>query len=341
MFKVSNPRNPFHTVHTEADEPSSHQPLTVLDDASRSVLTENDSPDIPFRWSVNPYRGCTHGCAYCYARRTHEYLDQGAGSDFERVILVKRDAAALLEEALRKRTWAGEPITFSGVTDCYQPLERKLGITRACVEVLVRHRNPLTIITRSPLVARDVDLFARLAKHHAVRVNMSIPVFDPVLCRVLEPGAALPSARLAAMRTLADAGVPVGVSLAPVIPGLTEEALPDALAAAREAGAAWAWMGVVRLPGSVADVFEERLRDALPNRADGVLARIRAAHGGALNLPEFGARMRGQGNTWAATQQLFDVTRRRLGYAESAPPFPDPSPFRPPPRGPVGQLALF
>lgn len=288
--------------------------LRVYDDASRSILSKNDSPDLPFTWSVNPYRGCSHACIYCYARPTHEYLGFGAGTDFDTRILVKRDAPRLLARAFDAPSWAGDRILFSGNTDCYQALEHRLGITRACLLVCLRYQNPIAVITKSNLIERDVELLAELNRVSSVHAVLSIPYVDPVLARAVEPGAPTPARRLRAVRTLVDAGIPVGVNVAPVIPGLNDREIPGVLKAAREAGASFASMIMVRLPGPVAPWFEERLKDALPSRAEGVLARIRRGRGGKLNDARFGSRFAGSGQEWEATEQLFRVWKAKLGY---------------------------
>ncbi|MCB9673907.1 MAG: radical SAM protein [Alphaproteobacteria bacterium] len=329
-----NPRHRFRTEEVSWEEPPPPARLKVLVDRSRSILAHNDSDDLGFDWSVNAYRGCTHACAYCYARAWHEYLDLGAGSDFERIVLVKPEAAALLREAFEKRSWKGELVAFSGVTDCYQPLERKWELTRACLEVCADYRNPVGIVTRSPLVVRDLDVLRRLARFDAVRVSMSVPIVDDALARLVEPGAPPPSARLQAIRALSDAGIPVSVSLAPVIPGLNDHAVPQTLRAARDAGARWAWMTIVRFPGPVREVFERRLRAVLPDRADAVMARIDRA--GVRGAGRVGDRMHGEGKAWEVTEQAFQVWRRRLGF-EPMPPR-GPTPFRRP--GPE-QLRLW
>lgn len=211
MRPVSNPPNPWNSTHVDwlGDPPPAR--LTVFEEDARSILSENDSPDVGFRWSVNPYRGCFHACAYCYARPTHQYLGFGAGTDFERRIVAKVNAAALLEQAFNRRSWLGERIAFSGVTDCYQPLEAHYGLTRSCLEVCARFRNPVGIITKGALVRRDVDVLQQLHRTAAVRVHLSIPVADDDTARIIEPGASLPSQRFAAMEALARAGVPVGL----------------------------------------------------------------------------------------------------------------------------------
>jgi DNA repair photolyase len=319
-------------MHVEWDEEAPPARLRVYDDDSRSILAKNDSPDVPHTWSVNPYRGCSHACIYCYARPSHEYLGWGAGTDFDTRILVKRDAARLLADAFEERKWQGERILFSGNTDCYQPLEHRLGLTRACLEVCLRYRNPISVITKSNLVERDVALIADLSRVVGARVTLSIPYFDKDLARAIEPGAPTPARRLRAMRTLHDAGVPVGVNVAPVIPGVNDREIPNVLKAAREAGAAWAGLILVRLPGPVAPWFEARLAENLPLRAASVMGRIRRARDGRLNDPRFGSRMSGSGEEWEATEQLFELWRKKLGYADWVRDDP-PSPFRRPGEG--------
>jgi len=335
---LSNPRSRFASTEIDWEEPPPPIRVELIEDASASILAHNDSPDVGFDWSVNPYRGCTHACAYCYARNFHEYLGFGAGTDHDSRIVYKPRAAELLAAEFARPRWKGELVAFSGVTDCYQSVERRLGLTRACLQVCLDHHNPVGIITRSPLVTRDIDLLVALHERAAARVNFSIPLLDPELSRQLEPGAPPPALRLKAMAALAQAGVPVGVSLGPIIPGLNDRAIPETLKAAREAGAQWAWMILVRLAGAVATVFEERLREARPLAVDSVMARIRRARDGGLNSPEFGARMKGSGEAWAVTEQLFTLWRDRLGY-EKPPPLPSPSPFRRP--GEARQLRLF
>jgi DNA repair photolyase len=339
MFSTPyNPPNRFDPIDIDWEVPPPPAKLRVIEDHSKSILTENKSPDIGFRWSVNPYRGCTHGCAYCYARPYHEYLGFGAGTDFERIIAIKPNSAVLLQTAFRKRSWSGEAVCFSGITDCYQILEKKYELTRACLQVCVEHRNPVIIITRSPLILRDLDLLSQLAGLDAIRVNISIPLIRPKVAAALEPGAPPPSSRLRAISALAEAGIPVGVSLAPIIPGLSDEMIPSALTQAQAAGATWAWGGLLRLPGAVADVFERRLRESYPHQADRVLNRLAAMRGGRLNSSRFGQRMAGRGSSWQVTEALFRTTRDRLGMAP-APPFPSKTPFRRP--GEAHQLPLF
>jgi DNA repair photolyase len=337
LLPVRNPPNPWLSTDVEWLEPPAAR-LEVYRDATRQILSSNDSPDIPFSWSVNPYRGCGHGCAYCYARPTHEYLGLGAGTDFETRIAVKPRAAELLRAAFERPSWKGELVAFSGVTDCYQPLEAAWRLTRACLEVCAAYRNPVSIVTKAPLVERDLDLLGRLAREARAAVTLSIPFLDPVHARALEPGAAAPARRLETLRRLAGAGVPCGVLVAPVVPGLNDEEIPRVLQAARAAGATRAGWLLLKLPGSSRMVFEERLRASLPERAERVLHRIRETRGGALDDRRFGLRMRGQGPYARAIGDLFAASAGRLGFASGREEEPGPSPFR---RPAAGQLALL
>jgi DNA repair photolyase len=334
---VANPPNPWLSSDVEWLEPPLAQ-LVVYQDATREILSRNESPDIPFRWSVNPYRGCGHGCAYCYARPTHEYLGFGAGTDFESRIAVKARAAALLRAAFERPSWKGELVAFSGATDCYQPLEASLRLTRACLEVCLEYRNPVSILTKAPLVERDLDLLVALHREARLSVALSIPFLDEGWARALEPGAAAPSRRLRTLERLSAAGLGCGVMLAPVIPGLNDEELPRLLSAARDAGAAWAGWLLLKLPGSAASVFEERLRATLPERAERVLHRIRETRGGALDDGRFGSRMRGEGPYARSIGDLFRAAARRVGLATGPGERPGPSPFRRPGQG---QLTLL
>ncbi|HTM19667.1 MAG TPA: radical SAM protein, partial [Kofleriaceae bacterium] len=268
---VSNPPNPWASTEVEYLEEVPTVRVQVFEDHTRSILAHNDSPDLGFRHSVNPYRGCQHACLYCYARPTHEYLDFGAGTDWETKIVVKPRAAELLREAFDKPGWKGEYVMFSGVTDCYQPLEASYRLTRACLEVCAEYRNPLGIITKAPLIERDIDVLQELNRLARASVTMSIPFWDADTARAIEPWVATPARRLKAIERLAAAGIPVGINIAPVIPGLNDGDIPRLLAAARDAGASHAGWVLLRLPGSVKAVFEERLRATLPLRADRVL----------------------------------------------------------------------
>ncbi|MBK6691759.1 MAG: PA0069 family radical SAM protein [Myxococcales bacterium] len=335
---VLNPPSRFlaSELHYEDGEAPT-QSLDVYEDHSRQILSKNDSPDVPFSFSVNPYRGCMHACAYCYARPTHEYLSFGAGTDFDRKLLVKPHAAELLREAFHKPTWRGEPVAMSGVTDCYQPLEAKYQLTRALIEVCVEYQNPFLIVTKSPLIERDIDLLAAAAERIDVRVAMSIPILERAVGKALEPGVPPAERRFRTIERLAAAKVPVGVLVAPIIPGLTDDDAPRILEAARAAGARFAGRVMLRLPGSAKDVFLERLRRELPAQAERVIARIKEVRGGRMNDSTFGRRGQGEGPYAESVAALFDTTAKRLGYEELPPPRATFE--RPLARGP--QLALF
>jgi DNA repair photolyase len=313
-----NPPNRFEKIHVELDEDWNPEengaPRTeYFRDATQTFITRNNSPDVGFETSINPYRGCEHGCIYCFARPTHEYLGFSAGLDFESRIMVKEDGPDLLRKELSAPKWKPQTIVMSGVTDCYQPIERKLRITRRCLEVLAEFRNPVAIITKNYLVTRDIDLLSELARHNAAAVNVSITTLDPTLTPRLEPRAALPAHRLAAVRELSAAGVPVNVMIAPVIPAITDEEIPAIVKAVAEAGAVSAAFLPVRLPWAVAPMFENWLARHFPDRKDKVLNRLREMRGGKLNDPNFGSRMRGQGIFAEQMGKMFEVACRKAG----------------------------
>lgn len=314
--------------------------LEVMEDHSREVLARNNSPDVCFTWSINPYRGCMHACAYCYARPTHEYLSLGAGTDFETRIVVKPHAPELLRESFERPKWQGEPIVFSGVTDCYQPLEASLRLTRQCLEVCAEYRNPVGIITKGVLIERDLDVLQTLARESQLWVSVSVPFHNPELARAMEPYVATPKRRMQTIEKLAAAGINVAVSVAPIIPGLNDEDIAKVLGAAREAGAQRAHYTLLRLPGPVKEVFEERLREKLPLRAERVLHRIRETRGGELSDSRFKHRMRGEGLYAQTIERLFDIAARKVGMRMSMMTEATPSPFRRPTR-PSAQLSLF
>ena len=313
MKRIDNPPNPWATEHHEWLEPPGEALLDIYEERSRSILSSNDSPDIGFRWSVNPYRGCQHACSYCYARRTHEYLDLGAGTDFETKIVVKPDAPRLLDKAFRARKWQGELVVFSGVTDCYQPIEAVYRLTRQCLEVCIAHRNPAAIVTKSFLVVRDIDVLIQLRDVADAAVMISIAFAGADLARKMDPGASTPDRRFEAMRRLADAGVPVGVMVAPIIPGLNDADVPKILARAADSGASTAAYTVLRLPGSVEPVFLSRLKATLPLRYERVVNHLREMRGGRLNDSRFLHRMKAEGNYWTGIKTLFEVSARRVG----------------------------
>ena len=316
--------------YVDPDDPEPRPATHFYRDTTRKIIASNDSPDVGFNFSVNPYRGCEHGCAYCYARPTHEWLGLSAGLDFETKIFVKEDAPALLRRELLSPKWMPATIAMSGVTDPYQPVERRLELTRGCLQVLAEFRNPVGIITKNHLVTRDVDVFAGMAKWGGAMVNLSITTLDPELQRVLEPRAATPQRRLDAVATLAADGVPVGVMVAPVIPGLTDHELPAILKAVAEAGARNAGFVPLRLPHGVGSLFDEWLQRHYPDRRDKVLNRVREMRGGKLNDPNFGSRMRGAGEYIDQLRALFHVTCRKVGLNLERPALSTASFRRPP-----------
>lgn len=337
----ANPPNRFEKIELERDESFSEDdpaPQTLLfKDRTREILSHNDSPDVPFSWSVNPYRGCEHGCIYCYARPTHEYLGLSAGLDFETKLFVKEEAPALLRKAFMASSWKGEAICLSGVTDAYQPIERRLQLTRRILEVCAEFMNPVMLITKSRLVARDADILAKLAKEDAAFAVVSITTLDEDLRRSLEPRASAPRDRLAAVKALADAGVPAGVLTAPVIPGLTDHEVPAILEKAKEAGASFAGYTFLRLPHGVGPLFESWLERVAPGRKKKVLSQLRQSRDGELNDSRFGSRMRGEGPYAALTKATFLATCKRLGLKTRGPVLSTDSFCRP--KGP--QLDLF
>jgi DNA repair photolyase len=340
---AGNPKNRFERIEVEPDpgeiEGDEPRPETVyLRDHSRSIIARNDSPDIGFDASINPYRGCSHGCVYCYARPTHEYLGLSAGLDFESRILVKQDAPELLRKELLSSRWNPQVLSMSGVTDPYQPVERRLRITRRCLEVLAEFRNPVVIVTKNHLVTRDVDLLSELTRHDAAAVAVSLTTLDDDLQRIMEPRTSRPARRLAAVERLAASGIPVGVMTAPVIPGLNDHELPALLSVAAEAGASFAAYVPVRLPYAVRPLFEDWLTRHFPERKVKVLNRIRSMRGGELNDARFGSRMRGEGLFAEQIAQLFSISCRRAGMGEGRFPRLSTAAFR---RGGGAQPNLF
>jgi DNA repair photolyase len=337
-----NPANRFDKLHLEPDPDADFEapsaPGTVfLKDKTASILTHNDSPDIGFDTSINPYRGCEHGCAYCYARPTHEFLGMSAGLDFESKILVKQNAPELLRQALTSPKWKPRVIVMSGVTDCYQPAERRLKITRGCLEVLAECRHPVGLITKNFLVTRDADLLRELARHNAVSVTLSVTTLDPDLARVMEPRTASPRQRLAAITALANAGVPVGVNVAPIIPGLNDHEVLRIVQAAAGAGAKFAGYTILRLPYAVKDIFDQWLSNHAPGKKEKVLNFIRSMRDGKLNESQFGARMRGGGVMADHIRQTYEVACRKAGLDENRWPALSTASFR---RPQGAQLAL-
>jgi DNA repair photolyase len=316
MRYIENPPNPWLTHSVEwLGEPPTAKIEVFEETETRSIISSNDSPDVAFDHSINCYRGCPHGCTYCFSRPTHEYLGYGSGTDFERKIIAKVNAPELLRKELMKPSWKGDEIVFSFTSDPYIPMEANYKLTRRCLKVCAEFRNPVGIITKSALIRRDVDVLQRLAEEASVGVYISIPFADYATARAVEPFAPSPNARFEAMKTLAAAGIQVGIGIAPTIPGLSTD-IPGLLQRAKDCGATKAFINMLRLPGSVAPYFEQRLREKLPTKADRVLNRIRDARGGKLNSSVFGERMRGKGQYWEAQQKLFDVYSKRLGFSE-------------------------
>lgn len=332
--------NRYEPIHVEPDHEqltdddileldSRRTPTRFYEDDAKSIVSQNDSPDIPFRYSLNPYRGCEHGCSYCYARPTHEYLGLNPALDFESVVLVKPRAAELFRAWLARPSYEPETVVFSGVTDCYQPAERRLRLTRACLRVAAECRQPVGIVTKNAAVTRDTDLLQELAALGAVSVAISVPTLSRELSRSMEPRTSSPAARLRAITALSSAGVPVHLIMAPVIPGLTDSEAPAILRAGRRAGARSASYSLLRLPRGVREVFVGWLQTAQPDAADRVISRIQATRDGALNHAGFGQRMRGAGPYAEQIAQTFRAFHRTLGY-ESSPPRPSGQHFRPP-----------
>ncbi len=349
---AANPVNRFEMIEMVPDVDTMDEDLAelgelplpqtqLLRDASRTIIASNDSPDIGFDRSINPYRGCEHGCIYCYARPTHEYFGLSAGLDFETKIFVKTDAASLLRAELMKKSWEPQVIALSGVTDCYQPIERKLRITRSVIEVMAEFRNPMTVITKNHLVTRDIDLFKDLHEHRCISVNLSITTLRKDLQQIMEPRTSIPSRRLAAVEQLAKAGIPVGIMVAPIIPGLTDEEMPAILQAARDAGAQWAGYVILRLPHAVAPLMVDWLERHYPDRKDKVLNRVKEMRHGKLYDAQWGVRGRGVGEFADQIGRLFEVSKRKAGYrTDSRTDGLSTASFRRPPV-PGSQIGLF
>jgi DNA repair photolyase len=320
---ADNPKNRFEKVERvpeplDADETCSPA-TTFLPDSSRSIIAYNDSPDVGFDASVNSYRGCEHGCIYCYARPTHEYLGFSAGLDFETKIMVKAEAPKLLRKELSSSKWQPRVLAMSGVTDCYQPVEKKLELTRQCLEVLLEFRNPVTIVTKNYLVTRDIDILSELVRHQCAAVFISLTTLDEKLSGLMEPRASRPARRLAAISALSQANIPVGYLQAPMIPGLTDSEAPAIAQAAAKVGARYAGYVALRLPHAVKSLFEDWLERNHPDKKNKVLNRIRSIRGGNLNDPQFNSRMRGEGIFAEQMKELFRVACKKAGIHERSP----------------------
>ena len=345
-----DPPNRFESVRREHDfehlewddeyrDALRNRRIEYIHDKSQTIISENNSPDIPFRYSLNPYRGCVHGCAYCYARNTHEYLGYNAGLDFETKIVVKKDAPQLFRNFLNRPNWQPESISFSGVTDCYQPAEREFQLTRQCLEVALEFRQPVGIVTKNALVARDLDLLEALASEQLVHVFLSVTTLDAELARTMEPRTSTPTARLRAVGMLAERNIPVGVMTAPIIPGLNDSEIPELLKAAHDAGAGAAAYTMLRLPLTVEPVFREWLERTQVNGQEKILGRVRQTRHGQLNNATWGERMRGQGEIADQVRSLFQVFAKRYGLDAKLPPQNCERFRRPPQSG--EQLTLF
>ena len=320
-----NPPNRFERLHVACNEDTWQSDIEgapderpdprtqFFHDATETILSRNDSPDVPFTYGINCYRGCEHGCAYCFARPYHEYLGWSSGLDFETKILVKLRGPELLRRELSSPRWQPQIVTMSGATDCYQPAERHFRLTRRCLEVFAEFRNPVGLITKNFLITRDRDILAELARHRCVSAHITITTLDSELAGKLEPRAARPEHRLRAIRMLADAGVPVGVMVAPIVPGLTDHEMPAILDAAKAAGARQAGYVVLRLPHAVKEVMSAWLDQHAPSKKERVLARVRELRGGKLNVAEWGKRMTGEGIFAEQIHDLFAVAARRTG----------------------------
>ncbi len=344
------PPNRFEATHYEADleqlegddeflQSQRSIPTQYIPDDAKSVVSENDSPDVGFRYSLNPYRGCSHGCAYCYARPTHEYLGLNAGLDFETQVFVKHRAPELFRQWLARESWEPEFIAFSGVTDCYQPAEREFRLTRGCLEVALEARQPIGIITKNALVSRDLDLLAEMARFDTVSVALSITTLDESLARTMEPRTSSPQARLRTIRQLREAGIRATVMVAPIIPGLNDSEVPTILEAAADAGTCSASYILLRLPLTVRPVFLDWLERTQPLKKDRVESMIRASRGGQLSDSQFGSRMRGVGEIAEQIKQTFRVFAKRFHLDRKLGPL-DTSHFRRPTMA-CGQLRLF
>jgi len=337
-------RSPFDDGWTPQEQAEVAVTTTVVEERSRSIIARNDSPDIPFEQSVNPYRGCEHGCIYCYARPSHAYLELSPGLDFETRLFAKTNAAELLKDELSRPGYRVTPLAFGANTDCYQPIERRYGVMRALLEVLAECEHPLTIVTKSALIERDIDLLAPMARKNLVKAFVSVTTLDAVLARRLEPRAASPARRLDAIRALAGAGIPTGVLVAPIIPALTDKTLEHVLEAGAKAGAVRAGWILLRLPNEVRPLFKEWLANHYPQRADHVISIVRQSRGGRENDPNFHSRMSGTGNFVELIGQRFDLACRRFGLNREDNHMAsrgglDCTRFKPPLSG--GQLGLF
>jgi DNA repair photolyase len=336
-------RESFDDGWTAEEPPAAELKTEVAIERARSIVSHNDSPDVGFDRSINPYRGCEHGCIYCYARPSHAYLELSPGLDFETKLFAKTNAAELLREALAKPGYQPQPIALGANTDCYQPIERRFKITRQILEVLAECEHPVTLVTKSALVERDLDLLAPMAAKNLVKVYVSIGTLDRELARKLEPRAASPQRRIDVLKSLSSAGVPCGVMVAALIPALNDKTMEHVLEAAAQAGAAEAAYVIMRLPNELKDLFKEWLAEHYPQRAEHVMSVVRDMRGGKDNDPRFGTRMTGTGSYAELMEKRFEIACRRFGLNSREAPRGraelDCSRFRPPSIG--GQMSFF
>jgi DNA repair photolyase len=340
---ASNPKNRFEAIERVPEPPDDNDEISspetqFFTDISKSIIAYNDSPDVGFDASVNAYRGCEHGCVYCYARPTHEYLGFSSGLDFETKIMVKEDAPELLRKELSSSKWNPQVVALSGNTDCYQPVEKKKQLTRRCLEVFLEFRNPVVIVTKNYLVTRDIDILYELARHQCAGVTISLTTLDARLASAMEPRASSPARRLAAIKAIADADIPVGYLQAPMIPGLTDAEAPAIAQAAAKAGASFAGYVALRLPFAVKSLFEQWLEQHYPEKKKKILNRVREIRGGKLNDPNFNTRMRGEGIFADEMAKLFQLAKKKAGINKRWPELTTKH-FRRPPTTP--QLSLF
>lgn len=315
-------KNRYITEHLEGldEELYENTSTQIIEEHAKSIVSVSNSPDLSFIYSINPYQGCEHGCIYCYARNSHEYYGFSAGLDFERKIVVKRNAAALLETFFKKPKYIPQPIMLSGNTDCYQPTERKLKITRSLLEVFLKYRHPLSIISKNNLIARDIDLLKELSALNLVHVTVTINSLNESLRQKMEPRTVTGRSRLMLINKLASENIPVRLMMAPIIPGLNSEEIPALVSAAANEGAKDAIFTIVRLNGAIAEIFDDWIRKAYPDRADKVLNMIASCHGGSLNDSIWGTRMKGDGKIAESIHQLFKVASRRFLPEKGLPP---------------------
>lgn len=337
LTQVHNPKNRFLSQHFEWDEEIPEVKTEVFEERSKSIITHNNSPDVGFDFSINPYRGCTHACIYCFARPYHEYLGWGAGTDFETKIVAKVNSAELLYKELMKASWKGDTLAFSFTSDPYIPLEGTYELTRKCLEVCLEFRNPVSIITKSALIMRDIDLLKELNEKANVTVVFSIPVLDLEISRAIEPNTPSPQARLKAIEKISATGIKTGMAIAPIIPGLNDFNIAEVVKAGAESGATFAFINMLRLPGNVAPYFVQRLEERLPLKSSKVLNRVREMRDGKLNNAEFGQRMRGKGNHWDMITNLFKIACEKHGLNKKHDRFPKMNTFS----RPGSQISLF